>query len=322
MSHQTASSTEAEPAQGRGGRPPAPARGPRWKRKSIASRTDRSAYLYIAPALVLCGVFVVYPLVATVYYSFTKWTGLSDPEWVGLDNYVQQFNDPRLTAALWHAAFLLIFFSVVPIALGLLLAALLSRTQLPGMSFFRTTLFLPQVIPLVVIGYAWKWLYAPDGAVNEILRAVGLESWTRSWLGDLTWALPAVGVIGAWVTAGFCMVLFLAGIARIDQSLYDAVRVDGAGRIREFFAVTLPGIRGELVIALTVTIIGGLRSFDVVFVATGGGPVYATQVPALRVYQLAFYESSIGPAAAVAVLLTIAVVAVGAVLQRIPRTAE
>jgi len=273
------------------------------------------------PAVLLCGVFVLYPLVATVYYSFTSWTGLTEPVWVGLDNYRQQFSDPRLLAALWHAAFLMIFFSVIPIAFGLLTAALLSRTKLPGMGFFRTVLFLPQVIPLVVIGYAWKWLYEPDGAVNQVLRAVGLENWTRLWLGDLTWALPAVGVVGAWVTAGFCMVLFLAGIARIDQSLYDAACLDGAGRIREFFAVTLPGVRGELIIALTVTIIGGLRSFDVVFVTTQGGPVYATQVPALRLYQLAFYESSIGPGAAVAVLLTVAVVVVGLLLQRIPRTA-
>ncbi len=187
---------------------------------------------------------------ATAYYSFTSWTGLSEPVWVGLDNYRQQFSDPRFLAALWHAAFLLVFFSVIPICLGLLLAALLSRTALPGMGFFRTVLFLPQVIPLVAIGYAWKWLYAPEGAVNQALRAVGLESLARPWLGDLQWALPAVGVVGAWITAGFCMVLFLSGIARIDQSLYDAARVDGAGRIREFFAVTLPGIRGELVIAL------------------------------------------------------------------------
>ena len=306
--------------QERGEDPPAPGKVRRQKRS--IEHSGWSAYLYVIPAFLLVGVFIIYPLVATVYYSFTNWTGLSDPVWVGLANYQRQFNDPRLLAALWHALFLMIFFSVVPIAFGLLTAALMSRTKLPGMDFFRTVLFLPQVIPLVVIGYAWKWLYAPDGAVNQVLRAVGLENWTRLWLGDMTWSLPAVGVIGAWVTAGFCMVLFLSGIARIDQSQYDAARVDGAGPIREFFAVTLPGIRGEMIIALTVTIIGGLRSFDVVFVTTGGGPVYATQVPALRVYQLAFYESSIGQGAAVAVLLTVAVVLVGILLQRIPRNEE
>lgn len=311
MSHQSALPGEAVTA-----------RGPNSRRARSATRSGWSAYLYIVPAALLCGVFVIYPLGATVYYSFTSWTGLSEPVWVGLTNYRQQFSDPRLLAALWHAGFLMVFFSVIPIAFGLLTAALLSRTTLPGMGFFRTVLFLPQVIPLVVIGYAWKWLYAPDGAVNETLRAVGLERAARLWLGDLTWALPAVGVIGAWVTVGFCMVLFLAGIARIDQSLYDAARMDGAGRVREFFAVTLPGIRGELLIALTVTIIGGLRSFDVVFVTTQGGPVYATQVPALRVYQLAFYESSIGPGASVAVLLTVAVVSIGLLLQRIPSSAE
>ena len=239
---------KSPPSRGPGDPPRAPGRARRWKPSTTQS--GWSAYLYLAPAALLCGLFVIYPLVATAYYSFTSWTGLSDPVWVGLDNYRQQFSDPRFLAALWHAGFLMVFFSVIPICIGLLLAALLSRTALPGMGFFRTVLFLPQVIPLVAIGYAWKWLYAPEGAVNEALRAVGLESLARPWLGDLRWALPAVGVVGAWVTAGFCMVLFLAGIARIDQSLYDAARVDGAGRIREFFAVTLPGIRGELVIAL------------------------------------------------------------------------
>ncbi len=319
MSQHSNLPTEAASVQ-RGGEDPLPPKDGGYRKQTL-KQSGWTAYLYVLPAVLLCGMFVLYPLVATFYYSFTSWTGLSEPVWVGLANYQRQFNDPRLLAALWHAAFLMIFFSVIPIAFGLLTAALLSRTKLPGMGFFRTVLFLPQVIPLVVIGYAWKWLYAPEGAVNEILRALGLEDWTRLWLGDMTWSLPAVGVIGAWVTAGFCMVLFLAGIARIDQSQYDAARVDGAGPVREFFAVTLPGIRGELIIALTVTIIGGLRSFDVVFVTTGGGPVYATQVPALRVYQLAFYESSIGPGAAVAVLLTVAVVAVGMILQRIPREA-
>lgn len=316
----TAPNPETAPSRGREENPPPPGRTRRRTRD--VTRDGVTAYLYVLPALLLCGVFVLYPLAATVYYSFTRWNGLTEATFIGFDNYLRELSDPRLLAALSNAMFLLIFFSVVPVALGLVLAALLSRSNLPGLGFCRTVLFLPQVIPMVVIGYAWKWMYAQDGAVNEVLRAVGLESWTRIWLGDLDWALPAVGVVGSWVVTGFCMVLFLAGIARIDQSLYDAARVDGAGRVREFFAVTLPGIRGELLIALTITIIGGLRSFDVVFAATGGGPVNATQVPALRVYQLAFWESAIGPAASVAVMLTIIVVAVGVGMQRIPRSAE
>ena len=124
----------------------------------------------------------------------------------------------------------------------------------------------------VVVAQAWVWIYADNGPLNEFLRDVGLGSLARPWLGDFTWALPAVGGIGTWVTYGLCMVLFIAGAQSIPQSLYDAARVDGAGAVREFFAVTLPALRNQVVVAFVLTTINALRSFDIIYNATSGGP--------------------------------------------------
>ena len=116
-----------------------------------------------------------------------------------------------------------------------------------GFLFFRTVLFMPQTIATVVVAQAFVWIYAPQGPLNEFLGKIGLSSLATTWLGDFTWALPAVGLIGTWITFGLCLVLFLAGAQRIPFELYEAARVDGAGFVREFFAVTLPGLRNEIV---------------------------------------------------------------------------
>ncbi len=186
-----------------------------------------------------------------------------------------------------------------------------------GVTFFRAVLFLPQTVATVVVAIAWVWIYAPDGPLNEALRAVGLGGITRGWLGDFDFALPALGLVGTWVTFGLCLVLFLAGMQKIPHSLYEAARVDGAGRVREFFAVTLPGLRGELAVALTLTMITALRTFDLIYVSTAGGPGTSTTVPSVLVYQNAFANGRVGLAAAVAVVLTALIFVVAFAITRL-----
>ena len=165
----------------------------------------------------------------------------------------------------------------------------MSRTRVRGLALFRTVLFLPQVIALVVVAVMWRMIYEPDGGlINEGLRAIGLGGLAQNWLGSFSLALPSVGLIGTWVMYGLAMVLFTAGVQKIPQSLYDAARMDGAGPVREFFAVTLPGLRNEIAVALTLTTIQALRSFDLVYITTGGGPGDSTTVPAFEVYNRAF----------------------------------
>jgi raffinose/stachyose/melibiose transport system permease protein len=264
---------------------------------------SRVGYLYVLPALAVYAAFVLLPLLHTVWLSFFDWNGITVGTWTGLENYAEVLRDEDLRAAFVHSLAFLGFTCALPVALGLVLAALLSRHPIRGLAFFRSVLFLPQVIAMVVVGVAWRWMYADDGAVNQLLRLVGLDGVTRAWLGDFDLALPAVGLVGTWVMYGLCMLLFLSGAQKIDRSLYEAARMDGAGPVREFFAVTLPGLRQEVTVALTITAIYALRNFDLVYVTTNGGPGNSSTVPAVEIYRLAFRESEVGLACAVAVVL-------------------
>ncbi|MFZ3598477.1 carbohydrate ABC transporter permease [Streptomyces sp. BH104] len=274
-------------------------------------------YLYVLPALAIYGLFLLYPFGQAVGLSFLHWDGLTRATSAGLDNYTSLFTDPTLRSPFGHALVLLLFYAALPVAIGLLLAATMSRIRVRGLTFFRTVLFLPQVLAMVVVGVAWRSILAPDGLLNDVLRGVGLDGLARPWLGDDTWALPAVGVVGTWVMTGLCMVLFLAGAQRIPRELYEAARLDGAGAVREFFAVTLPGLRGEISVALTLTIIAGLRNFDLIYITTGGGPGNATSVPAYEVYHRAFELNEVGSAAAIGVALTVLIFALTVTVSRL-----
>jgi raffinose/stachyose/melibiose transport system permease protein len=276
-----------------------------------------AGYAYVAPLALIYAGFVLVPLARGIWLSFFDWDGVSPATWAGLANYQAILDDPGLRAGFVHAFLLIVFYSLVPVGIGLVLAAVLSRAGVRALSGFRILLFLPQVMPAVAIGVMWRWVYAPDGALNSGLDAVGLGSLKRGWLGDFTLALPAVGLIGTWVTFGLCMVLFLAGVQKIPTSLYDAARIDGAGPVREFFAVTLPGLRNEIVVALVLTVIGALRSFDLIYITTQGGPGNSTAVPAFQIYRTAFFVGEIGAAAALGVALAVLILVVAFVLMRL-----
>lgn len=274
-------------------------------------------YLYVLPALVIYALFLLVPFGQSVWLSFLHWDGLTRATSAGFDNYSDIFTDPSLRAPFGHALVLLIFYSALPVCIGLLLAAAMSRIRVRGLTFFRTVLFLPQVLAMVVVGVAWQSILAPDGLLNDVLRAVGLDSLARPWLGDYDWALPAVGIVGTWVMTGLCLVLFLAGVQRIPKELYEAARLDGAGAFREFFAVTLPALRAEIAVALTLTIVAGLRNFDLIYVMTSGGPGEATSVPAYEVYHRAFELNQVGSAAAVGVALTVLIFTLTVTVSRL-----
>lgn len=177
---------------------------------------------------------------------------------------------------------LVVWFSFIPVALGLVVASVIHRVETGRLGVIaRTVLFLPQVIPLVAAGIIWGWLLALPGLINQILRAVGLGAITRAWLGDFDWALPAVGFIGIWVLLGFCVVLLLTGMTKVDPALYESVRIDGASWFAEFVRITIPLLRHEIGVCLTVTVIAALAAFDIVYVSTAGGPGNSTAVPGL-----------------------------------------
>ncbi|PVG81300.1 sugar ABC transporter permease [Nocardioides gansuensis] len=277
---------------------------------------------FALPALLMYGVFVLRPLISTVQYSFYDWDGITPATWVGIDNYRRVLSDPALASSIWHAFFLIIFFTLAPVVGGLFVAALLQEIRIRGLATAaRTALFLPQIIPGAAAAIAWVWMFSGNGAVNQVLSSIGLDGITRAWLGDFTWALPAVGVIGTWLGLGFCTILLISGIGKIDTAIYEAARLDGAGFLSTFRAVTLPGLRQEIGVCVTVTIIAALATFDIVFMSTQGGPGTSTMVPGVLVYQLGFTESRIGLASALAIVLTALILVVILPIQRFFRAA-
>jgi raffinose/stachyose/melibiose transport system permease protein len=277
-------------------------------------------WLFVLPALGMYALFVLVPLLLSIAYSFLRWDGIGTATFVGLKNYATVFEVPDLLGTIFNAFRLVIFFSFIPVGLGLVVASVIHRVATGRLgAAARTILFLPQVIPLVAAGIIWGWLFALTGLVNELLSAAGLESVTRAWLGDFDWALVAVGIIGIWVLLGFCTVLLLTGMTKLDPALFESARIDGAGWLREFLSITVPLLRHEIGVCLTVTVIAALAAFDIIYVSTAGGPGNSTSVPGIQIYILAFTQQDIGTASALAVMLMVLVLVTILPLQRLSR---
>jgi raffinose/stachyose/melibiose transport system permease protein len=276
----------------------------------------RVGYLYLLPAFAVFSCFVLLPLAHAAWISLWNWDGLTPATWAGLHNYTDVVKDPELRSAFVHALVLLIFYALLPLCIGLLLAGVMARARVRGLAFFRTILFLPQVIAMVVVAVMWSMIYDPsNGPLNRFLGWFGISG--KAWLGDFTWALPSVGLVGTWVYYGLAMVLLTAGVQKIPGSLYDAARVDGAGPFREFLAVTLPGLRGEIAVSLTLTTVYALRNFDLIYITTHGGPGNATTVPAYQVFSRAFETGEVGSAAAVGISLTLVMLLITLAINRV-----
>lgn len=274
-------------------------------------------YLFVLPAFTIYAAFLLYPLARSAQFSLFQWDTVSPAVFVGFDNYVDLARDDVLRNSFVHAFVLIFFYAVLPIVVGLMLAAILNRGRVRGLTFFRTVIFLPQVIAMVVVAVAWTRLYSTDGSINALLDLVGLGSWSRAWLGDYLFALPAVGLIGSWVETGLVTILLLAGMGRTPVDLYEAVRLDGAGAVQEFFAITLPSVRGEIAVALTLTIVAALKTFDLIYMTTRGGPGNSTTVPSYQVYYQAFQLGQVGTAAAIGVTLTVLIFGINVVITRV-----
>jgi ABC-type sugar transport system permease subunit len=273
-------------------------------------------YAYLFPALAVYVLFLFAPFVHSVYLSFFAWDGITPKKYVGFANYSDALKSSEIRSAFLHAFILIGFYAVLTTAVALVLVGIMGSLRVRGLVVLRTILFLPYVIAPVVTGIAWRWLLSPNGPVNGIFRSIGLGGWARPWLGNFSWALPSVGLIGTWMLYGVAMMLLLAGVQRIPMDLYEAARLDGANAIREFFAVTLPGVRQEIVVVLVLAVTAALRNFDLIYVTTQGGPGTATEVPSWLVYRQAFFVGNLGRASALGVLLTALILLLSLVILR------
>jgi raffinose/stachyose/melibiose transport system permease protein len=265
-------------------------------------------WAFLAPLLVLNLLVVLGPSVATVYYSFTDWSGLGPATFIGLDNYVKAFGDAKVHQALLHNLVWFVLFLTVPMAMGLLGAYLLSQVRRFQM-LFRALYFIPYVVASVVNAAVWKMLLSPT---SGIAHQFGVD---QSWLGDTSTSLLSVNFVVDWHWWGFLAVIFLSAMQGVDPALYDAARVDGASRWQQYRNVTLPGIRPTMVFIVLMTVIWSLKAFDYIFIMTQGGPAGSSEVVSTLMYKQAFNEYSAGYAAALGLSMTLVTAVILAVYQ-------
>ncbi|HTJ59514.1 MAG TPA: sugar ABC transporter permease [Devosiaceae bacterium] len=278
-------------------------------------------YLYLIPgtlgflALVLC------PLIANVGISFTTWKGIGKARFVGIENYERLAQDAMFWGSIGHTLLFIISMTVVPIIIGLILAAVLfdyiSKQFGEGLSsFLRAVFYLPQILPVTAAGVLWGWILSPIGITNTVLKSIGLGAVAQNWLGDPTYALPAVSAVIVWIQVGYCLVVFMAGLARVDPSLYEAAELDGATWWQRLGSITIPMLMPEIFVVALTTVIAALKVFAPVYVLTAGGPDNATLVPSYLTYYHFFTTNRVGYAAAIATLQTLVTIVLGIVFIR------
>ena len=276
-------------------------------RRETKQKTYKIGYgrwWWALPAVVLM-LALIYATTATgAFYAFTDWAGIGDFNFVGLDNFKKIFQTSELTGALVNTLILAFGFLVFTNILGLLFALALNRS-LKSRFVLRTLLFMPVVIAPIAVSYIWKFIFAFNGPLNQTLGAIGLDSWQHDWLGDPDLALWCVLAVMVWQSVGFCMVIYLAGLATVPVDIEEAAVLDGAGIVKRFRHITVPMIQPSIAIATTLTLIQGLRVFDQVLALTAGGPAGSTQTLGTEVYQQAFVFNNFGFGASLALVLSV-----------------
>lgn len=267
----------------------------------------RGYYLYLIPGAIGFLLIVLIPQISNFVLSFTAWKGVGTPRWIGTQNYERLLGDDQFWGSMTHTLLFIISMTIIPVLIGLVLAALLFdyvRDQFGERisSFFRAGFYLPQILPVTTAGVLWGWILSPIGVANIILKAIGLGGLAQNWIGDATWALPAVSLMIVWIQVGYCLVVFMAGLSRIDPALYEAAQLDGAGWWQRLFAITVPMLAPEIFVVVLTTLIAALKVFAPVFVLTAGGPDNATLVPSYLTYYHFFTTQRVGYAAAIAVV--------------------
>lgn len=284
-------------------------------------------WAYLLPGFLLLLVIVIVPLIWNVYLTFTEWSGVRAPEFIGLDNWVKILGDEAFWISFTNSVWMVLAMVVLPTVLGLLIAALLfdvigrkfgGRTA----SFLRATFYLPQILPVVVAGIVIGWVVRPgsEGALNQILGSVGIGA--VDWLGKMPSALIVLMVVLVWVQIGYPVVVFMAALQRVDPELYEAAELDGANWAQRFRLITMSIIRPEIFVVTLTCTIAALKVFGPVYVITGGGPAGSTLVPAYYAYQEFFTKRNVGYGATIATVLTIVVVIVSIVFIRVQNALE
>lgn len=292
------------------------------KRATPSTRNRIGYWPYLLPGIAASVLVIIGPFLMNVYFSFTKWTGIGDPRWIGLDNYTRLLSDSVFWGSFRNNVALILAIALVPTIIGLVMAATLfdylgKKFGPRTVTALRAAFYLPQLLPVAVAGVVWGWMLHPSyGALNQIL---GIKV---NWLGDPDLALPTVMAVMVWFQLGYPLVIFMAALQRVDPTLYEAAQIDGATWWQRFWHITIPSIRPEIYVVLLTSTVAALKVFGPIFVLTRGGPARATLVPSYFSYQNFFEKANVGYGSAIATILAVLILLITFVFLRIQNTKD
>ncbi|MGP3534985.1 carbohydrate ABC transporter permease [Microbacterium sp. RD1] len=274
------------------------------RRRNVAARRSRTAWLFLTPALLVLVAFTLYPMVQAVWLSLTDYNLIRAAEFIGLANYAELFRDPAFWNAFGNTVVYALVVTPVTVVLALLFAILLNQ-RFAGRAFSRTAIFLPFIVSLGIIAIAWAFLLDPNiGLLSYWLGFVGIVP-EQGWLSDPRYAMAAVMVVGVWKNVGFYMVIYLAGLQSIPGDVYEAARLDGAGPWQRFRSITLPLLSNQTLLVSVLALIATLQAFDQIYVMTRGGPFFRTETLVMLIYREGFQDLRFGYASAISFVLLI-----------------
>jgi len=279
-----------------------------------ARRLRLGTYLYLAPALVFVGVFLLYPAAYTLYASLTNWDGLKPPQYIGFDNYAHLFQDSAFKTSLSNTLLWVVATLAFPVAWGLGMAVLISRIRFEGV--FKTIFYLPYAISATSTAVMWAFMLAPNGFINATLHELGLADWARSWLVSPPWHTYMMIAAYTWQSAGTNMVLFLVGLQTIPTDPIEAAKIDGASGWQVFRHVTFPLLTPITSVIVTLAVINSFKVFDLIWVMTQGGPYRSSETLVVTMYRESFVMFHLGYGAAIASLLSLIVLVFSAIYLR------
>ncbi|MBW4440767.1 MAG: sugar ABC transporter permease [Plectolyngbya sp. WJT66-NPBG17] len=276
-------------------------------------------YLFLLPALIVLGITVFYPALQAFYLSFTRYDLITEPQWIGWENFQRLSKDPVFWQTLRNTILYLV--CVVPIlAIAPLALAILVNQKLRGIRWFRVAYYTPVIISMVVAGIAWKWLYSDNGLLNQFLRAIGFSG--VPWLTDPNLALFSVMVVTIWKGLGYYMVIYLAGLQSIPAELYEAASIDGSDGIRKHWDITVPLMQPYLWLVAVISAISATKVFEEIFIMTQGGPLNSSKTIVFYVYEQAFTKLEISYACTIGLVMFLMILILSIVRLAVQRDTE
>ena len=261
------------------------------------NRESCVAWLFVFPAIIGTFIFIVIPVLCSFGLSFTQWDLLGDISYVGLNNYIEIFNEDLFCKILTNTIVFAVSTSVFGVIIPMILAVILNN-KIRGSEFYKTAYFLPFITPMIVIGVVWQWIFDPNiGILNNFLHL------HINWLYDTRYALPALIIVSVWKLIGYNMIIFLSALSSVSNNLFEAAKIDGAGPVQTFFNVTVPVLSPTTFFVVIITAISSFQVFDLIFLMTQGGPLDSTNVLVYAIYKNAFEYFNVGKASAIAYVL-------------------